>query len=262
MKLAAYLTALLRPAPIGGRRYEQCEHPRKSGLMGGDPDETYSTPCPICEKARKGWGRIGITLGVIVAAAIVTSCLSGCGGGGSSTPAPVESPSGTSIPISGVHIVAFGDSTQAHHGNPHASSRPGWTIENKGISGSSTAQWVAKWSDELASTKATHVIYNGGLNDGGMSVDQYKHALRELVRITRAYKKQIILEQPNNAAEHDGFNLPAFVERRASMGPLASAEGVYFCAQPDVPLRDGAHPTDAGYRVKADRLAACLKDAL
>lgn len=190
--------------------------------------------------------------------------LTACGGGGSSTPPPEPAPTASptapapSVPIVGVHIVAFGDSTQAAQGNPHASSRPGWTIENKGISGSSTAQWVAKWSDELAATKAPIVIYNGGLNDGNLSLDEYKHALRELVRITRAYKKQIILEQPNNAAEHAGFDLPKFIDRRAAMGPLASAEGVYYCAQPDVPLRDGPHPTDAGYATKAVRLAECI----
>lgn len=182
--------------------------------------------------------------------------LAACGGGGSST--PTES----NLPAPVVHIVAFGDSTQAAHGNPHAASRPGWTIENKGISGSSTAQWLAKWFDELAATKAPIVIYNGGLNDGGLTLDEYKHALRELVRITRAYRKQLILEQPNNAAAHAGFDLAKFNERRAAMGPLAAAEGVYFCAQPDVPLADGAHPTAAGYEAKQKRLAACIGDAL
>lgn len=215
-----------------------------------------SNPRP--RKAGRAFREVGAKLVRISPWAILAVALTACGGGGSSAPAPGQAPTESNMPIHGVHIIAFGDSTQAAQGNPHASSRPGWTIENKGISGSSTAQWVVKWSDELAATKATHVIYNGGLNDGGMSLEQYKHALRELVRITRAYKKQIILEQPNNAAEHAGFDLPKFNERRAAMGPLASAEGVYFCSQPDVPLRDGPHPTDAGYATKATRLAECI----
>lgn len=48
--------------------------------------------------------------------------LAACGGGGSSTPEAPPSTS-SSIPIVGVHIVAFGDSTQAAHGNPHVPSR-------------------------------------------------------------------------------------------------------------------------------------------
>lgn len=199
---------------------------------------------------------------------VLALLLTACGGGGSSTPPPEPAPTASptapapSAPSVSVHIVAFGDSTQAAQGNPHAASRPGWTIENKGISGSSTTQWVAKWSDELAATKAPIVIYNGGLNDGGLTLEEYKHALRELVRITRAYKKQIILEQPNNADASGDIILPTFIERRAAVEGVAKSEGVYYCAQPDVPLRDGIHPTDAGYAAKAERLAECLKDAI
>ena len=202
------------------------------------------------------------------AAVYVTAlALTACGGGGSSIPEPAPvaaSPTAPapSVPIVGVHIVAFGDSTQAAQGNPHAASRPGWTIENKGISGSSTAQWLARWSNELAATSAPIVVYNGGLNDGGLTIEEYRHALRELVRITRAYKKQIILEQPNNADATGDIVLATFIERRAAVGFVASSEGVYYCAQPDVRLRDGIHPIDEDYRLKADTLAACIEGIL
>lgn len=234
-------------------------------VINGLPKLLFRIPRAVAPlKASNGAGRLRIAEWFLVLSALL---LTACGGGGSSTPAPVPAASppfapAPSAPSVGVHIVAFGDSTQAAQGNPHASSRPGWTIENKGISGSSTTQWVAKWSDELAATKAPIVIYNGGLNDGGLTLEEYKHALRELVRITRAYKKQIILEQPNNADASGDIILPTFIERRAAVEGVAKSEGVYYCAQPDVPLRDGIHPTDAGYAAKAGRLAECLKDAI
>ena len=33
------------------KQYEPCEHRRRSGLLGGDPDQPFDTPCPQCEKA-------------------------------------------------------------------------------------------------------------------------------------------------------------------------------------------------------------------
>lgn len=195
-------------------------------------------------------------LAAYLTALALSILLTACGGGGSDIPVSTESPSGV------VQIAAYGDSTQAFHGNPHASSRDGWTIENKGVSGSSTSEWYSRWPAEMAATKASIVIYNGGLNDGGMSVDQYKTTLREMIRITRAFGKQFILEQPNNADASGDIILPTFVERRAAVEGLAKSEGVYYCAQPDVPLRDGIHPTDAGYATKAVRLAACIEGIL
>lgn len=185
-------------------------------------------------------------------AIILCALLAGCGGGGSDVAATPA----------GLAVTTYGDSTQAAQGNPHASSRPRLTIDNKAIGGSTTAQWLAKWAAEMAATRSPVVVYNGGLNDGGMTVEEYKAALREMVRIARANGKQLVLEQPNNAAEHSTFNLPAFVERRAAVGPLAASEGAYYCSQPDVPLRDGAHPTPEDYATKAARLARCLTDLL
>jgi lysophospholipase L1-like esterase len=183
--------------------------------------------------------------------------LAACGGGGSSTPAPAPNQ-----PPAVVQITAYGDSTQLAQGNPHAANRAGWSIENKGIGSSTTTQWLAKWDTELTATSATIVIYNGGINDGDLTLEQYKAALREMVRIARVHKKQLMLEQPNNATAKPGFDLAAFNDRRAAMGPLASAEGVYFCAQPDVPLFDNVHPTAEGYATKAVKLAKCIADAL
>jgi lysophospholipase L1-like esterase len=192
-----------------------------------------------------------------ILALVVSALLTACGGGGSSSPAPAPNQ-----PPAVVQITAYGDSTQLAQGNPHAASRAGWSIENKGIGSSTTTQWLAKWDGELSATKATIVIYNGGINDVDLTLEQYRAALREMVRIARVHKKQLMLEQPNNAVARPGYDVDAFNDRRAAMGPLASAEGVYYCAQPDVPLADSVHPTPAGYATKAEKLAKCIADVL
>ncbi len=161
-----------------------------------------------------------------------------------------------------VLIAAYGDSTQFAQGDPHASNRPGWTIINKGIRGSNTVHWKTAWAEEMKSTKAQIVIYNGGLNDGGMGVEKYKSYLREMERIARSHGKRFLLEQPNNAVAHPLFSLARFNERRSATRDIAASIGAHYCEQPDVPLRDGAHPTAEGYRMKAERLADCIRDVL
>lgn len=200
---------------------------------------------------------------ILVLASIICALVA-CGGGGSSVPPePVAQPVAAPATLNGDYVTAYGDSTQAFHGNPHASSIPGlFTITNRGISGSTSTQLLSTWEREMAGSSAVMVIINHGLNDGDRTLEQYKDAMREFIRIARKYKKIIVLEQPNNAAPHSTFDLPAFEQRRAAVGPLATAEGVYYCEQPDVPLRDGAHPTDDGYRLKAARLADCIGDIL
>jgi hypothetical protein len=72
---------------------------------------------------------------ILVLASIVCALVA-CGGGGSSVaPEPVAQAAPTTL--NGDYVTAYGDSTQAAHGNPHASSIPGlFTITNRGISGS------------------------------------------------------------------------------------------------------------------------------
>ncbi|EFX59967.1 hypothetical protein DAPPUDRAFT_346130, partial [Daphnia pulex] len=98
-----------------------------------------------------------------ILALAISALLTACGGGGSDI-APAT-------PLAPVQVAAYGDSTQRDQGEPHASTRTGWSIENKGISSSTTAQWRAKWAAEMSTTAAVIVIYNGGLNDGAMPLD-------------------------------------------------------------------------------------------
>jgi len=184
--------------------------------------------------------------------AALALALAGCGGGGH-TQAPDAGP---------VRVTAYGDSTQRAQGNPHAASRPGFVIENKGVSGSTSSQLLAGWGAEMAASGAAGVVVNHGLNDGALTTAQYRDTLRALVDAARARGKWVILEEPNAADPHSTFDVAAFDARRVAMRELASHMGVYFCAQPRVPLMDGAHPTPEGYALKATRLAQCIGEVV
>jgi len=197
--------------------------------------------------------------------------LSACGGGGSSAPAPEAQPPGTPEPYV---ISAYGDSTQEAQGQPHAASRPGAKVYNRGVSGSNTTMMLAgtdgrnyPWPEQMARETARVVAMNPGINDGALTVEQYKANLRELVTVAQKAGKIVILEEPNPVSEtmtplmqQINFDIAAFEERRSAMKHLAAHMGVYFCAQPRVPLEDGIHPTVDGYAVKRDTLRKCIAD--
>lgn len=197
--------------------------------------------------------------------------LAACGGGGSAV-----APSESNLPLPVYAAAAYGDSTQEAQGQPHAASRPGALVYNRGVGGTNTAQLLAgtdgrnyPWPLQMERETARIVVINHGINDRGYSVDDYKNNLRELVTIAQAGKKVVMLEEPNPAGESRtplmdaiSFDVADFEERRAAMRHVATHTGVYFCAQPRVPLVDGIHPTAEGYAIKAGRLAKCIGELL
>lgn len=192
--------------------------------------------------------------------------LTACGGGGSSAPPPADPEAYT--------ISAYGDSTQHAHGQPHAASRPGAKIYNRGVRGSNSSQLLAgtdgvnfAWPTQMQREIARIVVINHGINDRDLTT--YKANLRSMVEQAQAAGKVVVLEEPNPAGEtvtetmtRNNFVIADFDLRRAAMRDLATHMGVYFCSQARVPLRDGIHPTEAGYATKANRLAACIADVL
>lgn len=198
--------------------------------------------------------------------------LTACGGGGS----PVETAPPGSLPSLEATVSAYGDSTQEAQGQPHAASRPGLSVSNEGVGGTNTTMLLngtdgrhAPWPQEMARIKSLAVVINHGINDQGLTLDQYKANLRELVTVAQAAGKIVMLEVPNPAGEVQtplmqqiNFDVPAFEARRQGMRDVAVHMGVYLCEQPRVPLADGIHPTAEGYRLKADRLAFCIGELL
>lgn len=207
----------------------------------------------------------------IAAVYLTAVILSACGGGGSSAPAPEAQAPGTPEPYV---IAAYGDSTQAAQGHPHAASRPGAKIYNRGVGGNNTTKMLAgtdgvngPWAEQIPRETVPVIALNPGINDYGLTVEQYKANLRELVTVAQKAGKIVILEEPNPAGETETplmaalkFDVAAFEERRSAMKHLATHMGVYFCAQPRVPLEDGIHPTVDGYAVKRDTLRKCIAD--
>lgn len=186
--------------------------------------------------------------------------LTACGGGGSSSPAPAPAPANAPEPYV---VAAYGDSTQEAQGQPHAASRPGAKVYNRGVSGTNSAQLLAgtdgrnlPWAEQMSVESARIVIINHGINDRGRTVEDYKADLRKLVDGIRKVGKVPMLEEPNPIDE------PGFEVYRDAMRHVAQHMGVYFCAQPRVSLEDKVHPDQPGRALKADRLAKCIGDVL
>lgn len=193
-----------------------------------------------------------------LSASILAVLVAGCGGGGSSV-APSTAPSNQPVPV--VQVAAYGDSTQAAQGQPHAASREAFTVRNEGVSGSYTQQLLdgtdgvhKPWSQEMAQSTASIVVVNHGINDWRYPIAQYRANLRELVRVAREHKKLIVLEVPNQTTTPESDTV------RQAMRDTAAEVGAYLCEQPPVPLSDWAHPTSEGYAKKATRLSKCLGD--
>lgn len=203
--------------------------------------------------------------------ACLFSLLAACGGGGGATPAPVAD----SPPVA-IQVAAYGDSTQAEQGQPHAASRPGVLVYNRGVGGTNTSQLLAgtdgvnyAWSTQIPRETAKIIVINHGINDRGYSLDTYKTNLRSLVTVAQQHGKIVILEMPNPVGEtmtplmdRIGFDIDEFEARRQAMRDLSINMGVYLCDQPRVALRDGVHPTPEGYAVKASRLSRCIADLM
>lgn len=147
-------------------------------------------------------------------------------------------------------------------------------VYNRGVGGTNEKQLLAgtdgrnyAWSTMMQREPVSIVVINHGINSYGYPLEIYRSNLRELVRIARDNGKVPMLELPNPAGEKRtplmdaiSFDVQAFEARRQAMREIASAEGVYLCDQPRVPLVDGIHPTPEGYALKAQRLAACIAD--
>lgn len=164
-------------------------------------------------------------------------------------------------------ITAYGDSTQVELGDPHASSRKRWRITNKAVAGSTSSQLLSgtdgrnlPWAEEMATSNASGVIVNHGLNDDALTIDEYRSNLTQLATQALLSGKWVILEQPNHMAP--GEQGARHEARIQAMREVAESLQVKFCDQPSVPLHDSLHPTDHGYFLKSKRLAQCIREVM
>lgn len=206
-----------------------------------------------------------LTSSPLVVMALVTA-LAACGGGGSSAPAPAAPVAEAPPPV---YWVTYGDSTQFAQGNPHAASYPGVYIVNEAVGGTNL-KWLLEgtdgkhkpWVEEIARAKQNGVfgiVNNHGINSRLVGTpEEYKAQLRVMVDVARAAGLFVMLEEPNPIDEED---IEPF---RQAMKEVATHMGVYFCAQPRVPLDpDKIHPTrPEGLAIKAGRLQKCIKEVM
>lgn len=185
--------------------------------------------------------------------------LAACGGGGSGVAPTPAAPQAPAV----ITVAAYGDSTQAAQGSPHAASTTRVQVRNAGVAGTTATQLLRgadgvhpAWAAQLARETAQAVVINHGINDRHGDKPVYRDSLRALVLAVRAAGKVPMLETPNP------IDPVGFEDWREVMREVARAEGVYLCEQPRVPLSDGFHPTAEGYATKAQRLAQCLSDLL
>jgi len=122
--------------------------------------------------------------------------LSACGGGGSEE---------TEF-IGDYTISAYGDSTQYAQGQPHASSRTGAKIYNRGVRGSNSSQLISgtdgvnyAWAHQMQREIAGVIVINHGINDRDLNT--YVSNLRTMVEQAHAAGKTVMLEEPNPAGE-------------------------------------------------------------
>ncbi|WP_019140840.1 SGNH/GDSL hydrolase family protein [Noviherbaspirillum massiliense] len=149
-----------------------------------------------------------------------------------------------------------------------------YEVRNQGVSGTTACQLLEgtdgkhpAWEQQMASSDASFVIINHGINDlWKESLDGYQSCLRKLARIAKASGKKVIFETPNPIGA-DG-DLASYV---SAMTDVARAEKIpvidqyrylsnYLRGQsPYTICPDGLHPTDAIYVMKGRYAAAVFK---
>lgn len=157
------------------------------------------------------------------------------------------------------------------------------TVNNQGVSGIEASQLLngtdgvhPSWINQMASSKAQIVTINLTLNspyyaavprDGipAESPSQYGQVMTQLVQIAKAAGKQVILYEPNPVCEP--IRQPVLGSYVTVLRQVAQAQGIPLVAQYDyiqtLPnwqslLSDCLHPTDALYKIKADRETAII----
>ena len=181
-----------------------------------------------------------------------------------------------STPDTRPRIVAFGDSLTAGLGVPAEESYPAqlqrsldalgysYRVVNAGVSGDTTAGGLRRvpW---ILTNKPDVVILELGANDGlrGLSVDQTRHNLREIIQRLQEAGVEIVLAgmklPPNYGQDYlarfEGIYPLLAKEYRLQLIPFF-LEGVG--GSPSLNQADGIHPTAKGYALVVEQVLKIL----
>lgn len=229
-----------------------------------------------------------IMLKVTLPSVLIAFSLTACGGGGGSdntTLPPTQSP-GTSQTLSSVPqvIEMYGDSTirglQCFDCNGATVATPAplafeqavpaspkQTVRNLGVDNQTACDLANNnWAGTMATSDATVVIVNHGINDSrsdvGESIADYKTCLTGIARTAKSAGKRIIFETPNPVAND---TIDDYV---AAMKEVANQEGLsvidqYAKLMQDLAggdvrtlMPDGTHPSQEIYIRKGQYAAS------
>lgn len=181
-----------------------------------------------------------------------------------------------STPDTRPRIVAFGDSLTAGLGVPAEESYPAqlqrsldalgysYRVVNAGVSGDTTAGGLRRvpW---ILTNKPDVVILELGANDGlrGLSVDQTRHNLREIIQRLQEAGVEIVLAgmklPPNYGQDYlarfEGIYPSLAKEYRLPLIPFF-LDGVG--GSPSLNQADGIHPTAKGYALVVEQVLKIL----
>lgn len=182
----------------------------------------------------------------------------------------------SSTPDTRPRIVAFGDSLTAGLGVPAEESYPAqlqrsldalgysYRVVNAGVSGDTTAGGLRRvpW---ILTNKPDVVILELGANDGlrGLSVDQTRHNLREIIQRLQEAGVEIVLAgmklPPNYGQDYlarfEGIYPSLAKEYRLPLIPFF-LDGVG--GSPSLNQADGIHPTAKGYALVVEQVLKIL----
>ena len=179
-------------------------------------------------------------------------------------------------------VVFYGDSITDFWGRRHGRFFPDQPWINRGISGQTTPQMLARFQQDVLGLGPKAVVILAGINDiagntGPEPLEVIEDNFRAMVSLARAAHVQVVLSSVLPAARfpwHPGIDPRAEVVQLNNWLQQFAAEQKlvyldYYSAmagpdggmKPDLAL-DGVHPSDAGYAVMEPLARAAVAKAL
>jgi lysophospholipase L1-like esterase len=143
-------------------------------------------------------------------------------------------------------------------------SSPAQQVNNLGIDGQTACQLFnnTDWTGRMASSNATIVILNHGINDAatGVPMPNYQSCLTGLARAAKNEGKRVIFETPNPIDNGGLENYVAAMKTVATQENLSVIDQYENLIQSGRAIRDmcpdGTHPSDAVYVEKGKYAAS------
>lgn len=145
-----------------------------------------------------------------------------------------------------------------------------------GVGGDSAPMGLARLEQLLISSRPTHVVIMFGINDAlgphSATIDEYRDAITQMVRLCRRYGSWVVLCTPNplnGDFYSDNAKLKPYVSAARALTlklKLKSADIYQAFAESNLDttpldqlMQDGQHPNSAGHLLISDEVIKALK---